>query len=265
MGSGYTTIDYRVEDHIATVKLNRPESGNALLTITSYREVQDAFERAGKDPEVRAVVLTGAGRHFSTGGDIVDMKMHVEQNVSVREDEVSPTGDMSIAIRNCPKPTVAMVNGAAAGAGAGAALACDFRVLSEDSKLIFAFVNVALTGDSCTMYFLARMVGCAKAAEWMMLGSVVGAEECKARGLATQVVPAGSLEEAAYTLAKRLAAGPTATYVLQKKVMNDLFFRDLERCRDLEAASMSAASDTEDFREAVTAFLEKRKPCFIGK
>ena len=258
------TINVDIKDRVATVTINRPEVGNAIGK-ESYIEIRDTFEALGKDPSVGAIVLTGAGKHFSTGGDIHDFRKIIDDKTFIEEERVHLTGEMSAAIRRCPKPVVAMVNGAAAGAGASLAFACDFRVLEEGSKFIMAFINLGLTGDSCGAYYLSRMIGTAKAIELMMLGQPLDAAKADALGLAYKVVPRKDLEEETYKLAKRLANGPTSAYAYQKEEINRFFFPDLEECNALESSSMAAASRSDDFAEAVDAFLSKRKPVFTGK
>ena len=180
-------------------------------------------------------------------------------------EKVELTGQMTAAIKRCPKPVIAMVNGAAAGAGAGVAFACDFRILADNAKLILAFINLGLTGDSCSMYYLSRMIGTAKTMELMMLGKPVEADKALELGLAYKVAPADELAEVTYKFAKRLANGPTTAYGMQKAQINKFFFADLDEFLVDEGANMFNASKTSDFSEAVNAFLEKRKPTFTGK
>lgn len=225
MSSNYTTIRYSIENKVATITLNRPEVSNAFNN-TSYIEVRDAFEKAGKDSDVGAVVLTGDGKNFSAGGDIQDMQKWIDEGDFIDEPIVTLTGEMAMAIRRCPKPTIAMINGAAAGAGAGCALACDFRIFAKTAKLILAFINL---------------------------------------GLAYQVTAPETLKEVTDRFAKRMANGPTAAYAKQKKALNEVFFRDLEKWINLEAKSMSASSKSDDFQIAVAAFLNKEQPKFTGK
>lgn len=264
MSSNYTTIRYSIENKVTTITLNRPEVSNAFNN-TSYIEVRDAFEKAGKDSDVGAVVLTGDGKNFSAGGDIQDMQKWIDEGDFIDEPIVTLTGEMAMAIRRCPKPTIAMINGAAAGAGAGCALACDFRIFAKTAKLILAFINLGLPGDTCSMYSLARQIGTAKATELMLLGEPISAEVCDKLGLAYQVTAPETLKEVTDRFAKRMANGPTAAYAKQKKALNEVFFRDLEKWINLEAKSMSASSKSDDFQIAVAAFLNKEQPKFTGK
>ena len=260
----YETILLTIENKVAKVVINRPEVSNAFDDPV-YADVKDVFERAGADPEVGAVMISGTGKNFSAGGDIADFRTRIDNQVYFPNSLLTLIGQMSSAIRRCPKPTIAMINGAAAGAGAGVALACDFRIFGDNSKLIFAFINLALTGDTSTMYYLSRMVGTAKAQELMMLGSILSAAEADKLGLATKVVPAAELEAASVKFAERLAHGPLAAYARQKEQINSFFYRDQDAWTQSEAKCMWDSSLSQDFNEAVNAFLEKRKPVFQGK
>lgn len=264
MYPAYESILLRLEDQVATVTLNRPEHSNPLDPV-AYVEIRDVFQRLSDDPEARAVVLTGAGKNFSSGGDIQRFRREIDAGRYLQSENIILTGEMSAAIRRCAKPVVAMVNGAAAGAGCGLALACDFRILSNRSKLILSFINMGLTGDSCSMYYLARMVGTARTLELAMLGRPVTAQAAMDMGLAYQMVAAEELEEAAYAFAGELARRPTAALSRQKQQLNDFFFSDLDSFMLHDAKNMTQASRSADFSEAVNAFLEKRKPVFIGR
>ena len=264
MYEGFQSILVEVKDRVATLTLNRPQVGNAF-DVTAYHEVRDTINALGEDPEVGAIVITGAGKHFSAGGDIKGFRKAIDEGRFLPAEKVELTGQMTAAIKRCPKPVIAMVNGAAAGAGAGVAFACDFRILADNAKLILAFINLGLTGDSCSMYYLSRMIGTAKTMELMMLGKPVEADKALELGLAYKVAAADELAEVTYKFAKRLANGPTTAYAMQKAQVNKFFFADLDEFLADEGVNMEKASKTSDFSEAVNAFLEKRKPTFTGK
>lgn len=260
----YKTINYTIDNSVAIVELNRPEVSNAFDTLT-YREVRNVFETASNDPNVRAIILTGKGKNFSAGGDIHSMKKSIENQTYIEEETVTLTGEMAMAIKKCSKPTIAMINGAAAGAGAGCVLACDFRIMAENSRLIFAFINLGLTGDTCSYYSLSRQIGTAKATELMLLGAPIGARDCEKLGLTYKVVSPECLESETHRFATRLANGPTAAYAMQKAALNEVFYYDMEKWINGEAKGMSRASRSEDFTIAVNAFLKKEKPRFSGR
>jgi 2-(1,2-epoxy-1,2-dihydrophenyl)acetyl-CoA isomerase len=177
MSSDYTAIRYSIENKVVAVTLDRPEVSNAF-NHASYAKIREAFEKAGKDPDVGAVVLTGAGKNFSAGGDIQDMQKWIDEGDFIDEPTVALTGEMAMAVRRCPKPTIAMINRAAA----GCALACDFRIFAKTAKLILAFINLGLSGDTCSMYSLARQVGTAKATELLLLGEPISARPATSWG-----------------------------------------------------------------------------------
>jgi len=259
----FTTIRYEVSDKIATITFNRPESGNAFVR-ESYDEIREALEAAGADDAVRAVVLTGAGKHFSAGGDINRFKRLIQSGEYLQEENIAAAGRMAAAVRECPKPVIAMINGAAAGAGCSLALACDFRVMTPKSKLSMAFVKLGLSGDTGGIYYLQKIVGIAKTAELMMTGDTVTGEEALRLGLATLLVDEEDLEAETYTLAEDLSKSATFAIARQKQLMNAFFYADLAAYTQMEAGFMAECSRTADFAEAVDAFLEKRPPQFTG-
>lgn len=264
MGRDFQYILLELDGAVATVKLNRPEVGNAFAP-ESYVEVRQALEDCGEDPDVRVIVLTGCGKHFSAGGDIRNFKKYIEAGTYIQRKNVLRAGQMTQAVRLCPKPVIAMVNGAAAGAGCALALACDFRVMTPKSKLGISFSNVGLSGDTGCMYFLERMLGAARAAEAMMLGEMIGGEQAFRLGLASRLAAEDALPEETYGLAHHLAGRPTQAIARQKQLNYEFFYRDLEQFNRREADFMYETSRTEDFKEAVYAFLEKRSPQFYGK
>lgn len=258
-------VTYVLEDGIATITINRPEFSNAL-SKDLYGELKDYFEQCGEDDTVRAVVLTGAGKHFSAGGDIKRFKRLIETEEYLREDNVSQAGAMGAAIRRCPKPTIAMVNGTAAGAGCSIALACDFRVVSPSSRFVMAFIKMGLSGDTGGIFYLTKLVGVGKATEMLMLGTPVDGKEALRLGLASRMAEHDdALQAEAHRLAAKLAASPLQAIQRQKALINTFFYQELEAFTRQEVAYMVECSQTEDFKEAVYAFLEKRPPNFRGQ
>lgn len=263
--AGYETILVEQEGSVVTVTINRAEFGNAFAEITYY-EIARAIEGLGNDESVRAIVLTGAGKNFCAGGDITDFKQRIEDGRFIAAKDVDAPSRMADQVRRCPKPVIAMINGAAAGAGCSLALACDFRVMSPKSKLMTAFINMGLSGDTGGIYFLYRMVGIARLTELMALGTAIGAEEALKLGLTNRVSDTvESLRETTCALARELAEKPTAAIACQKRLYYEFFYRDLGQFNLREGDYMQETSRTEDFSEAVHAFLEKRKPVFTGK
>ncbi|MBM6871385.1 enoyl-CoA hydratase/isomerase family protein [Pseudoflavonifractor phocaeensis] len=257
----YTTILVRVENRVATVTINRPEVRNALARET-YGEIASAMAELGARKDVGAIVITGAGKHFSAGGDIKRFKELIDTGVYLDPNQILRADAMATAIRECPKPVIAMINGTATGAGLSCALACDFRVVSPSSKLVMAFVNLGLSGDTGSIYNLMRLVGPERAELLMMTGEPCPGEECVRIGLASQLAEEGHLAEAAYALAAKLAAKSTDAHAAQKRILRQFFYDRLEEYYAKEALEIAWCARQPDFAEAVNAFLERRPPVY---
>jgi 2-(1,2-epoxy-1,2-dihydrophenyl)acetyl-CoA isomerase len=256
----YQTLLCTVENGIATITLNRPEANNSMDRQMLW-EIPRAIEACDAERDVKVIIVTGSGKNFSAGGDIRAMS-----TFEFLTPEVSKlAGEMSASVRKCSKPVIAMVNGTAAGAGCALALACDFRIMTEKSLFLTAFSNVALSGDSGCMYFLYQIVGLAKTLELMMLSEPIRSEEALRLGLATKVVPFGELEAETMDLANRLKERALGAIAKQKRLCWEQFCEDYAAYSQLEQELFVACAESEDHREAVTAFLEKRKPVFPGK
>ena len=254
-------IQIQRQGRVALVTHNRPEASNAF-SYESYGAIRDAMRTLGGDPDVGAIVITGAGKHFSAGGDIVRFRQLIESGEFLAAENILYAGEMSAAIRRCPKPVIAMVNGVATGAGLSCALACDFRVAAPSSKLIMAFVNMGLCGDTGSLYFLPKLAGIPEAQRMMMTGEPVSGEEAYRIGLVSILAQEGGPAEAAMAFADKLANKSTAAIAEQKAISNRYFFQDLDAYFQDEAAAMAALSRKPDFKAAVYAFLEKKKPVF---
>lgn len=255
----YETLLYDVKDQIAAITFNRPEVGNAF-SIKAFFETIDAFEHCDRDENVRVVVVTGKGKHFCAGGDV--KAMATKGYISYENAKV--TAAMSAAPKKCAKPVIAMVNGMAAGAGCGLALGCDFRIMTEKSALITAFINMGLSGDSGCFYHLYNLLGLAKTIELMMLSVPIKGEEASKLGLVTRLVAEDQLSAAALALAETLKAKPPLALSKQKKLIYDQFYSDYQDYVEMEAKLFGETGETADHMEAVTAFLEKRAPVFKG-
>ncbi len=255
----YQYILVTVENRIATVTLNRPEYSNAFAK-ESYTEIADAMEVLGARKDVGVIVITGAGKHFSAGGDIKRFKMLIDSGEYLDADNIAAAGNMSLAIRECPKPVIAMINGVATGAGLSCALACDFRIVSPSSKMIMAFVNMGLCGDTGSIYNLIRLIGPDKAELMMMTGEACRGEDCVRIGLATVLAEEGKLAETTYELASKLAGKSSTAHGGQKRLIKKYFYGGLAEFAKDEGKEIAAASRQADFTEAVNAFLEKRAP-----
>jgi 2-(1,2-epoxy-1,2-dihydrophenyl)acetyl-CoA isomerase len=255
-----------VKNKVATLTLNRPEQGNAFAR-ESYGEVINALQELGRDDSVGSIVVTGAGKNFSAGGDIKRFKMMIDTKEYLQAESILLAGAMAMEVRKCPKPVVAMINGAAAGAGAGLALACDFRFATAKSKIILAFINMGLAGDTGSLYALTRLIGTGKAIEIMALGDPVGGEEAYRLNLVTKLCEPEKLEEETLAFAQRLANKPTFALSRQKRLLLETFYSEeaMTAYHKRESVYMAECSRSADFAEAVNAFLEKRAAVFQGK
>lgn len=245
--------------------LNRPGRLNALIPEL-HEELREAVEHAAHDRSVGAVVLTGAGRAFCSGGDMNSggRSGEARPGLEQRADELKHHGETARLLHQMPKPTIAMINGAAAGAGLALALACDLRIASRDAFLRTAYANVALSGDLGISYFLTRLAGPAKALELMYLADSVTADEALALGLVNQVEPPLSLTDATMHVANRLAEGPAVALRYIKRNVSLSTHVPLEQVLEAEAYGMARCGRTQDLKEAALAFREKRAPRFIG-
>lgn len=255
----FKLIRIGVSDRIGTITLNRPAASNAFAR-ESYGEVRQAVEELGRDSKVGVIVITGEGKHFSAGGDIPRFKTLIETEEFLSADGILYASEMTKAIRHCPKPVIAMVNGVATGAGLSLCLACDYRVVAPDSKLIMGFVKMGLPGDTGSIYFLTRLLGIEKASLMMMTGEPIRGDDAVRLGLATKLAESEKLAQVTYEFAAKLASLSTTAIGRQKEILSRYFFGDLEEYYKDEARTMAAASREPDFKEAVFAFIEKREP-----
>jgi 2-(1,2-epoxy-1,2-dihydrophenyl)acetyl-CoA isomerase len=254
-----------VEDGVATLTFNRPERMNALSTPI-MEGLLHGLPRLAGDPAVRVIVLTGAGRAFCAGGDVKSMAEGGERRSAAEATaHLRSRMEVSRILHELPKPTIAMINGPAAGAGLAFALACDLRIAGASARLVTAFVKVGLSGDFGGSFFLTRLVGTAKARELYFTGRPVDAEEALSLGLVNRVVADDQLSDATMELARSLAQGPQVAISLMKRNLNCAESGGLAELLDIEAANMVQAARTEDHREAAKAFVEKRAPVFVGR
>jgi 2-(1,2-epoxy-1,2-dihydrophenyl)acetyl-CoA isomerase len=258
---------YRKEGHVATLTLNRPESLNAMNEAL-VAELEHCLLQAEADPDVRAVVLTGAGRGFCSGGDQKRTRDHEGQEKFFDGDlggnVIERLNRCVLRMQNLAKPIIGCINGVAVGAGCNLALATDIRIASDAARFGEVFSRIGLVPDGGGTYFLPRLVGTAKALELMMLGDIIEAEEAHQIGLVNRVVPADQLQAETQKLAERLANGPTLAHGLAKVGVYRAMTMSLEDTLNMEARNQSIAGRSQDRVEGAAAFREKRQPNFIG-
>jgi enoyl-CoA hydratase/carnithine racemase len=251
------------ETGVATLTLNRPDRLNAL-TFEVYTELGATFRALDTEPGVRAIVITGSGRGFCSGGDVEDIigQLFARDQLGLLE-FTRLTGALVVAMRRCRRPIVAALNGTVAGAGAVIATAADFRIAAETAKIAYLFTKVGLSGADMGMcWLLPRLIGFGRASELLMTGDFIGAEEAKAIGLYNRVVPVDGVLHEATAFAEKLARGPAYGLEVTKSLLNREASMDLWASIDLEAEAQAACMMHPDFREAYEAFRDKRKPKF---
>ncbi len=256
-----------VEGGVAVLTLNRPERLNAL-TRDMLSGMRSHLAALAEDPAIGCVVLTGAGRAFCSGGDVRVQAANAgksDQSPEQRADQLRASMEASRLLHDMPKPTIAMVNGVAAGAGMSLALACDIRIASESARMTTAFAKVGLSGDYGGTYFLTQLVGPSKARELYLTADVLGAAQLLALGMVSRVVPDASLTAETMALANRFANGPRVAYRYIKRNLKVAEEGTLSDTLDAEAFGMLRSRETADHAEAARAFVEKRAPRFTGR
>lgn len=260
----YRHLILESRDHIATLTLNRPDAYNAL-NLALGREVFQAVLEVDDDPDVRCVVITGAGKAFCAGGDVREFADNLPRiGALIKELTTYLHGAVSRLSRS-DKPVIMAINGVAAGGGLAFALSGDLVVAAESARFTMAYSKIAATPDGSSSYFLPRLVGLRRAMELYFTNRVLSAQEAQAWGLVTQVVADAELGPAVDRLARELAQGPTRAFGGAKRLFHQSTWESLETQMELEAQAIATCGRTEDFREGVTAFAQKKTPAFRGR
>lgn len=257
-----------VRERVATITLNRPQARNSLSDNLSPA-LRTMIKVCGDDPEIGAILITGAGTAFCAGGDVKGMgnnspakqQRSLEEKIADLKDRQRRLTGALVAVR---KPTIAALPGPAAGAGLSIALACDIRIAAESAFVSTGYMRVGLSGDYGIAWLLTRLVGTSRARELMFLSEKIDAKRCEAIGLVNCVVPDDKLREEAFAMAKSLAEGPTVALQFMKDNLDEALEIDFNTALDHEAERLTRAAQTADHKEAVQAFIEKRKPNFKG-
>lgn len=262
----WPNFDFAVDDGVATVTLDRPDRLNAL-TFDVYADLRELFLQLPHRDDIDAVILTGSGKGFCSGGDVDDIIGELfDMDARALLDFTRMTGAVVQNMRDCPIPIIAAVNGTAAGAGAVLALAADFRVMAESARFHFLFTKVGLSGgDMGAAYLLPRMIGVGRATEILMFGDPVDASHAHAIGLATRVVPVDEVVATATDIARRLATGPSFAYRSTKKLLARELDMDLQGSIELEAMTQALLMTTNDHAEFFAAFKDQREPEWEGR
>ena len=253
-----------IENGVATLTLNRPEALNAL-SMDIRNGLIAALNRYAEDEAVRCIVITGAGRAFCSGGDVKGMGDRAARGLESRARGIQFSNAIPMAMRKHPKVIIAMVNGVAAGAGLSMSMACDMRIAARSARFTTAFLKVGLSGDWGGSWTLTRLVGTAKARELFFLPDLIGADEAMRVGLVNRVVDDAELQAATMDMAQRIADMPQIAVAATKRNLFESETGSFDTVLDMEAFNQARCSQTEDHREAVAAFKEKRKPVFQGR
>lgn len=254
------------KEGVAVVTLNRPERFNSFTT-SMYREFPRIVDQLRRDDEVKAVILTGAGKGFCAGSDVSDRlgKRLEKGGEESRFENLQQVGAMALDIADFDKPIIGAINGAAVGSGLSLALLCDIRLASEKARFGAVWLTVGLTADVGATYYLPRIVGREKALELILTREIVGADEALKIGLVSKVFPHAQLMDEARKLAGSIAAGPSVAVELTKRGLQRSLENDLKTQLDYETYAQNICRQTEDHKEGIRAFAEKRKPAFVGR
>jgi 2-(1,2-epoxy-1,2-dihydrophenyl)acetyl-CoA isomerase len=262
------SLVFKVENGVGWIVLNRPEARNAM-NPEMRQAYLDALARAGEDPDIRAVVLTGTGKGFCTGADLSGSRAVTgaagPPHPGATRDAMRPSQRVIRALWDLEKPIVAAVNGVAAGLGAHLAYACDLVIAADDARFIEVFVRRGIALDAGGGFLLPRHLGLHKAKELVFFGDDLSAEDAQRLGLVNKVVPAAGLEAAAREWAERLAQGPTFAIGLSKRLLNRSLQADMDTLFAEEAFTQALVGNSEDMREGIRSFMEKRPPAFKGR
>jgi enoyl-CoA hydratase/carnithine racemase len=256
-----------IRDRVATITLNRPQARNSLSDNLTPA-LRSMIKERGEDPNVGAIIITGAGAAFCAGGDVKGMGGNSKKQTWSFDQKVEDLQDrqrrLTGALVSVRKPTIAALPGPAAGAGLSIALACDIRIAAESAFVSTGYMRVGLSGDYGIAWLLTRLVGTARARELMFLAEKIDARRCEAIGLVNRVVPDDKLQEEAFAMAKAIAEGPSIALRYMKNNLDEALAFDFNTALDHEAERLVRAAGTADHKEAVQAFIEKRKPNFKG-
>lgn len=255
---------FELDGSVAYLTLNDPANKNPV-SAQIMADLGECLNVCERDPAIRCIVIRGAGGTFSAGGNIKGMKERLDQGINLSREGIRAGGEFIMRLRTISKPTIACIEGAAAGVGMSIALACDFSIAAEDTTMVFAFVNIAYCPDGGIVHMLNQAVSPAKATELLMGGKKFKAKDAAEWGLITTAVPADKLEETLQKYIDKYSNGPTLTYAQIKNLINRTVYAGLPVCQQNEVDAQFICSSSEDHKTAINAFLNKEKPVFKGK
>lgn len=260
----FMNLQFEKSDSVGYITLNRPEKRNPI-NIDTHRELRECFDLCDYDDDIRAVVIRGAGGNFSAGGDLNAMKARIDAGIRGTRQVCRLGAETNLRLLNVKKPVIACIEGAVTGAGISLALSCDFQIISATAKCAFSFVNIGFVPDSGAAYLVTRAIGTTRAKDLFMSGRFFSGAEAAQWGLFTEAVSPNELEERVSKYIKKYASGPSVAYAGIKTMINRAQYASYADGIQTEIDAQGACELTEDYAEAVTAFLEKRKPKFKGK
>lgn len=261
----WDTLDFKQDQGVATIKLNRPKAFNAL-SLKLAEELVEALEVCSRNDDIRAVIITGEGRAFCSGGDLAEAKAYLETDPpDLFRQLTKPFNRIIMDIRLLPKPVIAALNGPMGGGGFSLAAACDLRIAAASAKFRQAYTASALVPDGGFTLTVPLLIGFGRAMELVLLDPVIDAKKALEIGLVNQVVDDDQLEQAAFDMARKLAQGPTRAFAIAKESFNEAMLGLMAKITDKERSGLIAAAQTADYREGLQSFFEKRVPKFIGK
>ena len=254
---------FDVKENVAYITLNKPELFNPV-TAEVMQDLIQCLNYCEREQEVRAIVLRGAGGNFTAGGNVKGMKDRLDKGINTTKSGIRSGGEFIMRLKTISKPTIAWIEGAVAGVGMSMAMACDFSIAEETAKMVFAFVNIGFVPDGGAAYLLSKAVGPTLATELLMSGKRFSGAQAKEWGIITEAVPKEQLEETVQKYISKYSKGPSVAYAQIKRLMQNVNYAELNACMQNEVEAQYVCSLTEDHKEAVTAFVEKRKPVFKG-
>lgn len=260
----FNDVLFEEKDSVAYITLNDPDNLNPV-TAEMTQHLKECITYCEITPSVRCVVLRGAGGTFSAGGNVKAMKERLDKGYNPAKEGIRIGGEWLMRLRTISKPTIAWIEGAAAGVGLSMAMACDFSIAQEDGKMSFAFVGIGYVPDGGITHMLMKAIGTARTTDLLMSGKRFTAKEAAEWGIITKAVPKAELEAEVQKYIKKYSTGPSVAYGQIKKLINGTQFHDLNYCMQMEVEAQYICSCSEDHYNAVTAFVNKEKPVFKGK